>query len=116
MSYIDTVELYKGYLKELQEELDDEILNFDSVIQILRNDTPNIESNYYSIIDWCYSDEEEQKLYKIDPFDFEDEIEQKNMLKTEYELDKPDLEQITVKEFINELTLMINIYSKQTIS
>lgn len=38
------------------------------------------------------------------------------MLKTEYELDKPDLEQITVKEFINELTLMINIYSKQTIS
>lgn len=106
-SYIDIVKMYKEYLSQIRDNLEDYFLYYDSTILILRSETPNVEDNYYPIIDWYYSSERQRYIGDRIKFKVNEEH------KTKFLLDEPDLVEITVKEFEDELNKMIKIYSKK---
>lgn len=89
---------------ELFEELIDERLVFDSIIQILRSDIPNVDG-YFPIIDWYYNKERTHKNLKIQDFEEKEGIDEvKEMFRERYNEMLPFLEDVIFRDCIKEMT------------
>lgn len=97
---------YSEFLKELEEELmDGSLSNFDE-IQILRSNEVVCGrggSLYRPILDWFYSDETMQNILMPDPFDAEDELTEKEILRDDYNKVKSKLWKVKVIDVITEM-------------
>lgn len=107
MNKLDMFYYAREILASLQEDIQDNVLDLNENIQVLRFSECEI-GEYRPVLDWFYSDDVMRSIVEIDLFDEPYEINEKHSLKEDYEKHKSLLEIITVQECIYELISFCN--------
>lgn len=92
-------EEYEIMLDEVMEDIADGVLDADTTVLIQRDDTGRRQ-----IIDWYYNDKEMGLLLEEDIFDGAEDIAEKRNMRELFEAARPSLEEVSVQDFIDELS------------
>jgi hypothetical protein len=106
---------YSELIRELTGEIEDNMLTEDDTIQILRGECigPVIFSGmtkiiaYKTIVDWYYDKDFMLTIMEEDPTDIpDDDVVDRSKIQSDYEMNAPLLEEITVRDCLNEMRSM----------
>lgn len=93
---------YQELIDELKGEIRAGSLTESETIQVLRSDKAD-KKGYSPIIDWHYNKETMEIELAPDSTDDEEDIREKKIIKEQYLIDMPDLQDMTVKACLEEM-------------
>lgn len=101
---------YNDLIKELEYDISySKNIGFPMIyVQVLRKSEP-VFGDYRPIIDYYETDDVMQSMCKIEVFDSEKEISDKNMINEMYLKDKPYLELMEVEKVLDEMRRITEI-------
>jgi hypothetical protein len=93
---------YQELIDEIKDEIGDGLLKKSSIIQILRDEKAE-KDGYFPIIDWFYNKSTMAIELAPDKSDTKEEINEKKMIREQYQQDEPFLTNITVEACLAEM-------------
>lgn len=105
---------YSELIQELTEEIEDNVLTEEDTIQILRGENIGPVTHFGStkiivykpIVDWYYNHDTMAAITTEDPTDV---LDDRSRIQSDYEMNAPFLEQITVKDCLIEMRSLNSI-------
>jgi hypothetical protein len=99
---------YQELIDELKDEIGVGSLEKSAIIQVLRADKAE-KDGYFPIIDWHYNKETMAIELAPDSTDDKEDVKDKMIIREQYLIDKPDLQDMTVEACLAEMFERTNI-------
>lgn len=93
---------YQELIDEIKEDIGFDILTSTSNIQVLRHEDSD-ENGYHEILDWYYNNETMNLELTFEKGESKEDADEKEFIRAQYLLDKPNLEEISVEACLAEM-------------